>query len=292
MPRPEDARFNIVIPIVGQYAHAPAFYEAAEYLRRMLLLIGSSAQVGNAVEQGCVNVLFGAHLLAERVDLHPAEAILFNTEQLGDAEGWHLASGSYRRLLTRFYVWDYSLANLARIPHPAKSFTPFLHCPGLARTDIRRKRGAHLLFYGVLTERRSRLLRALAQAGVPVRTLFGSYGYARDVQVFRSLAVLNLHKEDGTGEFEVIRCFHPLTNGIPVITEPSEGDPTFQIYRDCLFPVGGLDFPDRVAALCRSADFRSQADARAAAFRQTDGRPWIRQAVVHFLAWRDGRLPP
>ncbi len=53
-----------------------------------------------------------------------------------------------------------------------------------------------------------------------------------DAMLLRAWAVLNLHKADDTIAFAPIRCFYPLINGIPVISEDTT-DASATPFRDC-----------------------------------------------------------
>ncbi|MGH7058723.1 MAG: hypothetical protein ACREFZ_12790, partial [Acetobacteraceae bacterium] len=162
--------FNVTLIQPPGYIHSLALREAAEYVHFMLTACGFPSRLSpNQLALDAHNIIFCAHLLRER-DLAriPADSIVFNSEQLDDANGWHFASGVYGRILESFHVWDYSLRNLAGIRHERKSFIPFLYCRALARPGMRRAPGRTLLFYGALTERRKRILEAIENAGVPV----------------------------------------------------------------------------------------------------------------------------
>jgi len=120
------------------------------------------------------------------------------------------------------------------------------------------------------------MIEDLRAAGVPVDCLYGTYADERDVQMLRTWAVLSPHGYDGVGTFEPIRRFHPLANKVPVISESTIHDATFQLYSHWLFifPAHTLvteitrHYADRVsfaaAARARGDDFRASMDVESA----------------------------
>jgi hypothetical protein len=178
----------------------------------------------------------------------PPDSIIFNSEQLEDATGWHFQSGVYQTLLDHHFVWDYSARNLDRIGHPDKCLIPFLYCADLVQPNVARERGEFLLFYGAVTPRRQRILDELRAHGIPLRILFGQYASERDAELLRAWAVLNLHKADDTTAFEPIRCFYPLINGVPVISEDTT-DASATPFRDSVFFVPAAQLAGAVRTL-------------------------------------------
>jgi hypothetical protein len=228
--------FNVVLIQPPGYVHALALQEAAEYLHHNLLAHGRRSQLSvNHLAPDARNVILCAHLLEpEHLAQLPPDTIIFNSEQLCDRAGWHFASGTYQQLLDRHHVWDYSHANLPWITHPRKAVIPFAYCEALVRTDVARGADDSLVFYGALTERRLRILDELGERGIAVTAMFGHYGAPRDRDIFAARAVLNLHKSDDASVFEPIRCFYPLINQVPVISEAST-DPTADGFRDAMW---------------------------------------------------------
>ncbi|HEX5126795.1 MAG TPA: hypothetical protein VFW00_08640 [Rhodocyclaceae bacterium] len=229
--------FNVTIIQPTGYIHSMALHEAAEYIRSSLLSLGYKTGLStNRIEDGVVNIVFCAHLLKkEEASALPHDAIIFNSEQLDNLEGWYFQTGAYASLLQSHHVWDYAGTNLLRIPHDRKSFIPFGFCSDLVRKDIRRRPGASLLFYGSLTPRRESIIERVIAAGVPVNVLMGKYGFERDVKLFKAWAVLNLHNAKDTRAFEQIRCFYPLINRVPVISEQNSDDSSCDHFRNSVF---------------------------------------------------------
>jgi hypothetical protein len=275
------SRFNIVQIEPSGYVHAHALDEAAEYLTEMLRAAGQEAvHAHNHVETDAINVIVGGHLLADaHVDALPPSTIVFNSEQIGDPDN-PLITPTYRRALASFRIWEYSPTNLPHHVHGRVTVIPFGDCPAMIRTARIRDEGDALVFHGAITPHRKRVLAALRDAGVRVETAFGEYGLERDLRMFRARAVLNLHKAPQTPQFEVIRCFYPLVNGIPVISEET-ADPSADSYRDIAWLMPADALAARVATLWRDpAAFRTEAAARIETFRARSVLPQIRAAIA------------
>jgi len=286
-------QFNVCRIHPPTYVHALALREAADYLRASLVACGyRTAQTVNQLARNAHNIVFCAHMLPDREAARlPRDTIIFNSEQLHDRDGWVLRSGVYRPMLEELTVWDYSPLNLGEIPHDRKGVVPFRYRPELLRSDIPREPGESLLFYGALTPRRAQLIEALRARGIPVEVLFGVYGDERDARIRRARAVLNLHKSDHTPWFEPIRCFYPLINEVPVITEEA-ADPVADEYRQHAFFVGRDSLVDEVAALwADTGQFIARSRAMLAAFRLRMALPELEVAVRRFLQDRASGQP-
>ncbi len=273
--------FNITLIRPEGYLHAAALTEVAQYLHSCLVGAGyPSALTTNTIHPDAHNVVLCAHMLDKAFfDQLPPDTILFNSEQLRNKDRWH-ADSPYRQLLDKFFVWDYSLQNLSEIDHARKSHIAFFFCPDLARNKIPRKKDGLLFFYGLTTERRLLLIKEIDAAGVPVEILFGKYEAERDALIFGAWAVLNIGHTENLATFEPIRCFYPLINDIPVISETYAADPTFDIYKDWLFTFEPRDLAAGIAALHRDpAEFERQAADKLARFHKTSGVEAVVEAV-------------
>jgi len=246
VPKP----FNVTLVHPPDYVHSLALKEAADYIDAVLRACGLvSFRTTNHVSDAAHNVLFCAHLLhEEQLSGLPADSIVFNSEQLEDVTGWHFQNPSYQRLLDSHFVWDYSACNLDRIGHADKCVIPFLYCADLVQPSFAREKGEFLLFYGAMTPRRQRILKELQAYGIPLRILFGQYASERDAELQRAWAVLNLHKMDDTTAFEPIRCFYPLINDVPVISEET-ADAAATPFRDSVFFLQSARLADAVRTL-------------------------------------------
>ena len=269
------------------YPHSQALLEAGEYLQAQIIAAGHPCQtLVNGLEASRRNIILGGHLLSARnAALLPAGSIVFNSEQLDNEATWTQHSGAYREVLNRHWVWEYSSANLPLLGHRRADVIPFLFNRRLRRPGAGLAADGPLLFYGALTPRREALLAQLRAAGLAVETLFGVYGAARDAVLFRSLAVLNLHNRDDARQFEPLRCFYPLINGVPVFSEACPEDPTAADFRPALFESPAEGFAASVATwLADRPAFLREAGRRTALFSRTDASRPIRRALARYLA--------
>jgi hypothetical protein len=279
--------FNVTLIQPASYVHAAALKEAADYIHTSLIACGCrAARTANTLGRNSINIVLGAHMLdpltAAKI---PVDSIIFNTEPLADAAGWHFKGGAYRDLLARCFVWDYSLNNLEQIAHENKALVPFLFAEPLRRKDLPRTPGDSLLFYGVITPWRQRLLDELERHQVPVRTLFGVYEDARDRQMMGAWAVLNLHKHAGGVAFEPIRCFYPLINQVPVISEDVD-DETAQPFRDSMFFFKAETLAASVAAERRdAAGFARRSREQLERFRAKSACAAVSFAIARHQQW-------
>jgi hypothetical protein len=275
--------FNVVLVQPAGYAFSLALAEAAEYVAAMLRACGHDAQVVvNALRGDAHNLVFCGHLM-NRGDVAqlPADTIIFNSEPLARQDTWHLGSGVYREALGRFRVWDYAQRNLDTIAHARKHVLPFWYCRDLVRARPAPGGGRVLLFYGVPTPWRREALSEIAACGVEVLFRHTGFGAQRDAVMWNAWAVLNLHKTGDNAVFEPIRCFYPLANRVPVISEDVQGDAAADAFRDSMF-----FFPRReiAAAIC---GLRDDAEGfRAATASQFDSFE-RKSAVGHFRAALD-----
>jgi len=274
--------FNVTLIEPAGYVHAHALADAAEYLVAMLEACGEPARrTRNHIQTDGDNVVLCSHLLgAEQLAQLPPRTILFNSEQLGDTTARHLESGTYLNALGTFRVWDYAHGNAARIPHERVSVIPFLYCSALVRPRAR-ERGSSLVFYGAMTDRRRVILDAIRARGVPVEAVFGEYGAELDRRMFRARAVLNLHKSDDASVFEPIRCFYPLINRIPVISEHVDGEAAADAFRESVAFCSADSLLDDIVRWWGASD---EIAARTETFQTTSARDAIARAVAEYRA--------
>ena len=184
--------------------------------------------------------MLGANLVPAGQFL-PADAIVFNLEQIVRGAMWFLPS--YVELMKRHKVWDYSEGNvepLARLGITDVDVVPIGYVPELTRIPTREKT-IDVLFYCSGNPRRERILQDLYFRGVKVESIFGVYGAERDEWIARSHAVINIHFYE-LRLFEIVRIGYLLANAIFVVTEQS-ADREFELeFRDglALAPYEGL----------------------------------------------------
>ena len=276
--------FNVTLIQPPGYVHAQALAEAATYLHWAVSMCGyPAALTTNQIGPNAVNVVLGAHLLQDAVLAKlPPDSIIFNSEQLDDPESLNPNHDGYRRVLDRCFVWDYSQANLTQVPHERKAAVPFGYCDALRRRECARESGNMLLFYGSASPRRRQIVRALESSGTPVTWLFGEYGGERDAKMLRCWAVLNLHKREDASTFEPIRCFHPLINDVPVVSE-EVADATADGFRSSMYFFEPHDLVAGVTRLYADGDeFQRTSIAMLAEFRRRSPVPGMAAAIEAF----------
>jgi len=206
------------------FVFAESWREAIEALHYGFAELGIEIPVReNHFVPDATPIVFEAHHLNDREDSKlPPDTILYNFEQLREGYPWF--GPRYLALLRRFRVWDFSNRNIEYLHRsniaPGACHVPIGYVPQLSRIksipeDI------DVLFFGVLTDRRKRLLDQLAERGLNVRCLVGVFGEERDRWIARSKVVLNVHASTG-GLYEHLRVLYLLANRKAVVTEPGE----------------------------------------------------------------------
>jgi SAM-dependent methyltransferase len=267
-------RYCVFQVIPQGYVHSHAFDEIVISLSDAFAGLGGSAPAVTHPSQfdGRIPIVVGAHLLAmSDVQQLPPETIILNTEQI-HAEGCFM-SQHYLAVLNCFSVLDYSARNIAQLAQYGIRHT--LHLP-LGFTPSLRKIAPHpvkdvdVLFYGSLSERRTKVLNALHAAGVKVQHLFGVYGTERDAAIARSKLVLNLQTNESK-IFEAVRVYYLLTNGICVLSEGDPADPDTAPFAAGITLSPYDQFVDRCVSLL--ADPARRADQARAGYELISRRP-------------------
>lgn len=278
--------FNVVLVQPAGYAFSLALAEAAEYVASMLRACGHPAQVAiNGLRRDARNVVFCGHLM-NRGDVAglPPDTILFNSEPLARQDAWHLGSEVYREALARFHVWDYAQRNLDTVAHARKDVLPFWYCADLVRPRPAAGERKGLLFYGVPTPWRRALLSEIAAAGVDVQFMHNGFGAQRDAVMWNAWAVLNLHKTEDNAVFEPIRCFYPLINRVPVISEDVQQDAAADAFRDAMFFLPRAGIADAIRGLVDDAGgFRASTAKQFDNFARKSAVGHFRAALDHYF---------
>jgi hypothetical protein len=212
-------RFAVVIVSPAGYAHAEGFREVAETVAGGLGALGHDAVVvAGPPPAGRRAIVLGANLLGRHPVELPADAILYNLEQVEPGSPWF--GSEQLDLFRRHRVWDYSARNAARLAAlgvPAPVVVPIGYVPEMTRIAA----GAEdidVLFYGSMNPRRSAIVRRLRADGLRVEAAFGVYGAARDALIARAKVVLNVHFYEAK-VFEVVRVSYLLANRKAVVSE-------------------------------------------------------------------------
>jgi hypothetical protein len=212
-------QFAVAIVSPPGYLHSEAFREAAEALHYALLALGHDSVLTDRLDyDDRQTIVLGSNLLAHYGLEPPANAILYNFEQIYEGSPW--LTPALLALFRRYQVWDYSEANIERlaalqVPQPTHvrvGYSPELTRIAAGPEDI------DVLFYGSNSPRRRAALDSLSARGFRVEWLFGVYGAGRDAMIVRSKIVLNMHLYEAE-VFEIVRVSYLLANGRAVVSE-------------------------------------------------------------------------
>ncbi|MBE0622822.1 MAG: hypothetical protein IH605_19695 [Burkholderiales bacterium] len=216
------------------WVFAESWREATEALHFGFAELGIDIPISdNYFIPDATPIVFGAHHLSESgAGKLPADAILYNFEQLKEGYPWF--KPHYLELLRRFRIWDFSTRNIEYLHRSSTSpdarHVPVGYVPQLSRIEPVAQ-DIDVLFFGRMTDRRKRVLEGLADLGLNVRFLVGVFGQERDRWIARSKVVLNIHASAG-GLFEHLRVLYLLANKKAVVTEPgvaNELDPELML---------------------------------------------------------------
>jgi hypothetical protein len=185
------------------------------------------------------------------------DAIVYNAEPLAWREPDQLIAG----LNPDRIVWDYTASNVELLRGLCKP----VHCPvGYIETMETIKpqdEDIDVLFYGWVTPRRHKILRALDDSGLNLYCLSDCYGEERDQYIARSKVVLNLHAYE-TSTFETIRCSRLFANRRCVVTEGCGADPELEdlAWRACAYagPRNRKTVTEECIRLCNDATARRE----------------------------------
>ena len=262
-------KINVCLLQPSGYIHSMALLEAAEYIHYKCMAIGHQSELAiNKYGKDNLNIIFGAHISPANTPEFPKNTVIFNTEQLPENSTWN--NQAYKDMLLKHYVWDYSSANLSLIGHTNKSLIEFYYEKKLLRINPAQDKKIDLLFYGSLNDRRIQILKALEKKGIFVKVAANLYGTERDALMSQSLAVLNLHYYDSQ-IFQQIRCFYPLINNVPVISEDYPHSSAPDIYSEAIFTPKSEDLVNYIYHLFENRTrFNAEAKSKLDAFQSVE----------------------
>ena len=170
-------------------------------------------------------VLLGGWRLAKKHDVawyrrQYGKVIVFNQEQLLNRDKQYVTFNYYKMLKDADEVWDYdeynlNVLNLIRDDIKLKLLKP---CKELdAGTG---EKTIDVLFYGVVNERRRRILDFLEQAGIHVTVLEQVFGDDLIPYIRSAKVLLNLHKHDSALQ-EQARMIRWISSNAQIVSEPS-----------------------------------------------------------------------
>lgn len=239
------------------YPHSAAFAELVDGMAAAFSTLGSQvdAVLNQALIGDGINVVFGAHLIPPGVFL-PDNCVIVNLEQIRSGMQVH---AHYLKLLQRHVVLDYSPRNVALLRE--RSSNPHVfelrlgYVPAMTRIVPAAMQDVDVLFYGVINERREKILQALTAAGLSVKALGGVYGAERDQWVARSKIVLNVHFY-ADKIHELVRTSYLLANRKCVVSECDAHTEIDADVRDAVVAVSYERIVETCVALARDDERR------------------------------------
>lgn len=259
-------RFSVGIVGYGANSHVQCFEDFARALAQALRDLGHEVVPTHDAKPGRL-IMFGANNMSDPEGKLPADAIVFNTEQLLINEGPAFHFQNYKGFANHV-VWDYSTANIHQLHKLGIAKTvlcPVAYHPSMASIDPAEE-DIDVLFYGSVNPRRREILDALDNAGIKVERLFNVYGKERDAFIARSKIVLNLHFYE-RAVFEIFRVSHLLANKRCVVTEDGGFDAPLEVFAEaCAF----YETREHIVESCKSllADGVTRAAVAARGFAQ------------------------
>jgi len=212
----------------------PVLEEVLTLLIDSLRAAGVETSVSNnTFLASCPNLVLGVPIflpehLMQQLARRPTPTIVMQTEMLSDTHGF-LPSRPYYidYLRTVAEVWDYSETNLAFLHAKGLNHVHTLtlgYLPSLDRVPRDTQRDLDVLFIGVVTPRRGKILQALLDRGLNVAILHNVFGAKRDEYLARARIVLNIHQFD-LPQLEQVRLSYLLNNECFVVSESSSENP-------------------------------------------------------------------
>ncbi|MGI5221163.1 hypothetical protein [Nocardia sp. CA-290969] len=285
LPAESPAEFAVTIAPPTSYEHREAFREVAETVHIALLRLGFDSVLSDDLGlPGRRHIVFGSNTLSWWNLEVPADAVLFNLEQISADSQW--VTAELLSLFRRHTVWDYSLRNIAALRElgvPDVQHVPIGYVPELERIPAAAERDIDVLLIGSLNERRMAPIEELRRLGLDAQAHFGVYGPARDALYARAKIVLNTHFYDAK-IFEIVRVSYLLANGVFVVSEHCADTEEADRY------AGAVVFTDYTDIVPTCLDYLADAERRTA--RAEAGRTLMRgRPATDFLAPAVAGLP-
>jgi hypothetical protein len=261
----------------------------------------------SVVAADAVNIVFFCWSLRweDLAALQP-NCIVVNFEHL--TPGGQFFPEAYREILQRSYVWEYSESNFQRMPllgMPHADYTPLGYeegaAPALALDALlpEDERDIDVLFFGLQSPRRVRVLDGLRALGLRVETTNHRHWSPeeRDAYLQRSKVVLNMHNYDDSRIVEIPRLSIFFRHRKAIVCElyaDSEIDPSL---RDAMVGAEYDGLVEATAALVADPARRAALEGRGFPLFSTRSQASVlAPALERFFEWRDharciGALP-
>jgi hypothetical protein len=200
------------------------YQDVIETVRWGLTELGHDVTVKmNFVAGDRINILFGFQVMREaELKAIPRNSIIYNFEQIAQMPPEmlppivHLAARTLR-------IWDYSPANIETWKKMQLKFPPVLvpvgWSPTISRITPAAVQDIDVLFYGLPSPARTKVMSELSNAGVKLLYASGIYGSTRDGLISRAKLVLNINRQETKRVFEIVRVSYLLANGKAVVSD-------------------------------------------------------------------------
>jgi hypothetical protein len=263
----------------------PRFKILDSYLEVMDSLLWGFTSLGhecsmalNAIDNRCINIVFGWIPALLNGNVFPPGTILYNLEQFSTQS---MRGNRVLEVAAQNYqIWDYSAANIQRwmdlAPRFPVFFAPISYAPSLTRVSAPECEDIDVLYCGSLGAKRAEKIISVGntQRQSSVVTLSNVWGRQRDDFIGRAKLLLNVSNENPLQTiFEIVRVSYYLANRKAVICEQLPSMSSEDDMRSTLFFVT----PDQLASTCDEyledvGKRRAYAQAGFEVFRQRDVR--------------------
>lgn len=235
-------KINLSYVASKDWHHYQGLKEVIIYFDFYLNKMGYDVTISrNYFDNKNINIIFCSYMLSKDVSI-PKNSIIYQSEDLNKTTTWIFNEDKGKRyldMLENNSIIDYSNINLLKIKNKKKCYLPLLYCERLI-SNFQRKERDYLLFYGAITPYRKVLLENISKIKrlkILVPEAGGDYGFLRDKLIMESMGVLNLHKNENCNALEIVRCFYPLINNVPIFSEETNDEKDLKYYNSsiCFF---------------------------------------------------------
>jgi len=235
-------KINLSYVASKDWHHYQGLKEVIIYFDFHLSKMGYDVTISrNYFDNKNINIIFCSYMLSKDISI-PKNSIIYQSEDLNKTTTWIFNEDKGKRyldMLENNSIIDYSNINLLKIKNKKKCYLPLLYCERLI-SNFQRKERDYLLFYGAITPYRKALLENISKIKrlkILVPEAGGDYGFLRDKLIMESMGVLNLHKNENCNALEIVRCFYPLINNVPIFSEETNDEKDLKYYNSsiCFF---------------------------------------------------------
>lgn len=253
-------RYSVAIVNYGKNPHSACFEDFARAMKDALVILGHEVVPHSDAKPGRL-IIFGGNNVTDPNNNMPADAIIYNSEQVSAKQQWNLMENlpKYRKRV----VWDYAQTNVTWLRSNGVDravLCPVGYVSSMTKIAPSDKQDVDVLFYGSVNGPRREILEKLMAAKLKVKHLFGIYGEERDQWIAHSKVVLNLHFYENP-IFEIFRCSHLFANKKAVVTEDGGIDVTLESFaKDACIYATRDKIVEECLALCDDAQHRREVE--------------------------------